>query len=312
MKTKYFLIYDPEEGFAERLAASLSRKDLDYRFRGFANREKLLEAVSDEPAQVVLTDLAGMTEEEQDSYMESLSEKSAGVVCFLPQQRTDRNWIYVNKYRSSAQIYREVMEQLRNSSSPAGDKVTAGLLSVGVFSPVGGCGKSRLAAAISEMLAKRGDTLLVCMETFAEQVDGASGDFADVAYYYRQGRLDEQVWKRLKTRVGAVDMIGPPLNPEDMEVLSRRELSEIWAALAGFGYDHLVIDAGGRFPAQEAALSFCDIVASPEYRRESGKWEHFFRYIRGTGRTDWEKKLWFVPELTLPELEEAWNRVQAR
>ena len=312
MKTKHFLIYDPEEGYARRLALRLSQGDLDFRFRGFSSREKLLQAAEEEPAQVVLTDLSCMEPEEQDGWMEALESRSAEVVCFQPEAlRADRNWSYVNKYRSASQIYREVMQEIRKKRELPSQELREGLLRIGVFSPVGGCGKTALSRALSRLLGEKERTLRICMETFSEQTGGTvGGDFADVAYYFRQERLTEEIWNRLREKDMTADYIGPPLNPEDLELLSGREMTEIWSVLGSFGYECLVIDAGSRLATQEAVFDFCDLIAAPEQMRESGKWEHFLRYVRGTGRSDWEKKLWFVsPDSDLPE---AWWRESER
>ncbi len=294
MKSKTFLIFDPEEGYAEKLAALLSKEDLDFRFRAFTDPEKLLAAAREEPAEILLASETGFPVERRQEYVKALQEKTRRLLYFGAETEEEEEIPHISKYQSCRQIFRHVMAKIHRAKSD-GAFLREEAFRVGVYSPAGGCGKSRLARRLALMFAEREKTLRLSMEPFSDERNGAEGgNVADCLYYRRQGRLDAGLWASLCPPQKDVDFLGPPLNPEDLEEVSAQELVQFYSQASDYGYEKVVVDAGCRFPAIEAVFTWCDVVAVPENGASGGKWEQFLRYLRGTGREDWEDKLWIV------------------
>lgn len=306
MKNKRFLIFDTEEGYADKLAAALSREGLDYQFRSFSDPVRLTEALRGERAEIVLAGMEGMGEEEQRRFSEELANGSRHLF-FLGSGREGTGG-GVGKYQSCRQIFRAVMADIHEETKEQAEKTRENAWRFGIFSPLGGCGKTLLSRQLAELFSEKESTLLIGMETFSGEAVREGGDFADGAYYFRQKKLEEEIWQKLRRKEGLLEVIGPPLNPEDMEEFARKELLELWEKMASFGYQKVVMDVGSRFPVIEAAFAWCDVILAPEGEDVTGKWEHFTRFARGTGRTGWEQKIWRVT----PEERLAFNGPEGR
>ena len=294
MKSKTFLIFDPEEGYAEKLAALLSKEDLDYRFRAFTDPDKLLGAVREEPAEILLAAETGFPVEKRKEYVQSLQEKTRRLLYFGAETEEEEEIPHVSKYQSCRQIFRHAMAKVHRIEKDQ-TLIREEAWRVGVYSPAGGCGKTRLARMLAYMFSERERTLRLSMESFSDEKSSEEGgNVADCVYYRRQGRLTVELWGTLCPPQKDADFLKPPLNPEDLEEVPARELVQLFSQVADYGYEKVVVDAGCRFPAIEAVFSWCDLVAVPESGAAGGKWEQFLRYLKGTGRTDWEDKLWIV------------------
>ena len=102
----------------------------------------------------------------------------------------------IYKFQSGDDIIREVMAAY--SEIPGIRPNTAGAMGqsrriIGVYSPIGRCGKTCLALAIGQILAKEEKVLFVTLDTFT----GFTGllnerwkrDLSDLIYYYKQDRF---------------------------------------------------------------------------------------------------------------------------
>ena len=201
---KLIAVYDADTRYAERLSDYVNRKEKGvFTAQAFTSKEKLAEYAKKHEIDVLLSgertdsgDISGIPSA-QKIYMSEETEK----------QMDSGKEIY--KFQSGDDIIREVMAAY--SEIPGIRPNTAGAMGqsrriIGVYSPIGRCGKTCLALAIGQILAKEEKVLFVTLDTFT----GFTGllnerwkrDLSDLIYYYKQDRFHVI---RLNSIVGAGD-----------------------------------------------------------------------------------------------------------
>ena len=188
---KLIAVYDADTRYAERLSDYVNRKEKGvFTAQAFTSKEKLAEYAKKHEIDVLLSgertdsgDISGIPSA-QKIYMSEETEK----------QMDSGKEIY--KFQSGDDIIREVMAAY--SEIPGIRPNTAGAMGqsrriIGVYSPIGRCGKTCLALAIGQILAKEEKVLFVTLDTFT----GFTGllnerwkrDLSDLIYYYKQDRF---------------------------------------------------------------------------------------------------------------------------
>ena len=188
---KMMAVYDADTRYAERLSDYVNRKEKGvFIAQVFTSKEKLAEYAKKHEIDVLLSgertdsgDISGIPSA-QKIYMSEETEK----------QMDSGKEIY--KFQSGDDIIREVMAVY--SEIPGIRPNTAGATDqsrriIGVYSPIGRCGKTCLALAIGQILAKEEKVLFVTLDTFT----GFTGllnerwkrDLSDLIYYYKQDRF---------------------------------------------------------------------------------------------------------------------------
>ena len=103
---------------------------------------------------------------------------------------------------------------------------------IGVYSPIGRCGKTCLALAIGQILAKEEKVLFVTLDTFT----GFTGllnerwkrDLSDLIYYYKQDRFHVIRLNSIVYYLGDMAWIPPIRIPQDYTQLSVQEMADLW------------------------------------------------------------------------------------
>ena len=120
---------------------------------------------------------------------------------------------------------------------------------IGVYSPVGRCGKTCLALAIGQILAKEEKVLFVTLDTFT----GFTGllnerwkrDLSDLIYYYKQERFHIVRLNSLVYYLGDMAWIPPIRIPQDYAQLTAQEMADLMERILREGnYTTLVLDIG--------------------------------------------------------------------
>ena len=161
---KMMAVYDADTRYAERLSDYVNRKEKGvFIAQVFTSKEKLAEYAKKHEIDVLLSgertdsgDISGIPSA-QKIYMSEETEK----------QMDSGKEIY--KFQSGDDIIREVMAVY--SEIPGIRPNTAGATDqsrriIGVYSPIGRCGKTCLALAIGQILAKEEKVLFVTLDTF--------------------------------------------------------------------------------------------------------------------------------------------------
>ena len=184
-------VYDADTRYAERLSDYVNRKERGvFTAQAFTSKEKLAEYAAKHEIDVLLSG------ERTDSG--DISEIPSGQKIYMSEEteRQMESGKEIYKFQSGDDIIREVMAVY--SEIPGIRPNTAGSVDqsrriIGVYSPVGRCGKTCLALAIGQILAKEEKVLFVTLDTFT----GFTGllnerwkrDLSDLIYYYKQERF---------------------------------------------------------------------------------------------------------------------------
>ena len=187
---KMMAVYDTDPVYAERLSDYVNRKEKGIFFaQAFTSREKLMDFAKGNEIDVLLSG------EPVDSG--EVSGIPSHQKIYLTEDREKRTGQEIYKYQSGDDIIREVMAVY--CELPGMEPALSALLGkrkrlIGVFSPVGRCGKTCLALAIGLLLAKEEKVLFVSLDTFTGFTELINEpwkrDLSDLIYYYKLGRFN--------------------------------------------------------------------------------------------------------------------------
>lgn len=312
-------IYLEEVSLAEQLAGYWSRKAPQYRFLVFTGAAAVERAAAEEPLYLLITEEAVWAAENRKEAV-SVGRFRIGRTVYLTEEREERRSgdgkLYVFRYQSADRILAEAMGMREDAAcpgpeSPPGfpeDKRPAALPGeqevIGVYSPVGRCGKTRFALALGKLIGEQRKTLFLSLEIFSDFYGwlehSGSGDISDLLYYLEQGSLTEAVWKKTAYPLQGLSVVAPAANPEDVAGLSARQCAALLEGAGRAGYRAIVLDIGSAHPDPAGLLALCSRVYVPVTGEETSrlKWQHFTTYLQKTGR---ERVLEYMETVRLPE-----------
>lgn len=178
---------------------------------------------------------------------------------------------------------------------------------IGIYSPVGRCGKTGFALCLGEILAERQRTLYLNMEElggFSERYLTQEGraDITDLIYYLRED--PESIGYRLAgvtETFRKLDYIAPALRPRDLFEVRPEEWVQLVRHLAASQeYEVLLLDIGGRVQTALELLPVCRELYMPAVEDESAraKVQQFMQLLLLEKKEELQKKI--IP-LLLPE-----------
>ncbi len=240
-------IYDTESGYGERLAGYLSVQGrLPFRVVVFTSEEMLVRFAEKEEIHMLLLQEKAITQE-----IKGLSISKIMLLTEEPESEDgDKDLLAVYKYQSAKGILEKISgyyEAIRPPQSE--DQIQrngSGLITV--YSPVHDCYKTTFALLYGQLLARGERVLFISLEVCAgfEIILGltAGADLSDALYYYRQGRLAQQLPDIVQHREG-LDILMPVQYPEDLHEVRMEELLEMLHCILRDGlYTAVVVDAG--------------------------------------------------------------------
>lgn len=291
-------VYDVNPFYAERFAEFANEKGkIPFTVMAFGSLTKLRAFAEKQMVELLLAG-DGVSQEDLEGLkvgqIVRLSE--TGVREISKKDGAELPVVY--KYQSSDAVLREVMAcyQVKPEQLPF---MAAGMRSevIGVYSPVGRCGKSSFCMTLGQVMAR--DTKVLCLNLEAysglARMMGETYDstLSDLIYYYRQGeysrlRLGSAVYSR-----GGLDYVPPAAYAEDLLELDGGELAALVARIAGDGgYDVILLDMGQLLRGTDALLELCGTIYTPvkEDWLSAEKVEEWHRYLAHSGREDiWDR-----------------------
>lgn len=292
---KIMAVYDEDPFYAERLSDYVNRKEKGiFAAQAFTSRERLKEFAKEHEIDVLLT---GAQETDGISGMESvqkiyLSEEQKG-------QEAD-NGPQIYKYQSGDDIIREVMAVY--CEIPEAKAEFPGLFQkekriIGVYSPVGRCGKTSLALAVGQVLAKEEKLLFVTLDTFT----GFTGlldeqwkrDLSDLIYYYKQGRFKGIRVNSVIYYLGDMAWLPPIRFPDDYNQITAEEMAGLLLKISEeSGYKTIVLDIGNYGRQVLPILEICQVIYMPvkEDMISRAKIEEFEQYVDDCGKKKVKEK----------------------
>jgi hypothetical protein len=282
---KVMAVYDEDPLYAGRLAEYVNQKEtFPFQAMAFSDLEKLKEYGQTHDIEILLVG---------EKVREKAKEVKAGlkmILCdgeFVSKEK-EKEEASVYKYQSGDCILQEVMAcyctaPLQPGLALMGKRAVI----MGIYSPVGRCGKTSFALTLAQMLGKKQAVLFISMEEysgFSKLVcNGYEQDLSDVFYLYQRGDFN---WLRLKSMIlsnGNVDYIPPVSYGEDLDQVTPEEITGLLKKIAAeSGYERIIVDIGHMGKGALSLFETCDVIYMPvlEDRVSAAKLEDFEDYLK--------------------------------
>lgn len=211
-------------------------------------------------------------------------------------QETDTDVIY--KYQPAEQIMKEFLKICRFSSRICGTGVLNDTKILGVYSPLGRCGKTSFALAMGQVLAQNYRTVYVNLEEwpgFERFICGYSGlDISDLIYYIKQEKEGLAIYiNGMLQEFNGLKIIPPVKMAPDIQELGEdvnRLLQEI---VRSDNYDVVIVDFGRQIKSMLPAIVHLEKLYMPVLMDEisKAKLQEFFRFLRTSEYQEMEQKI---------------------
>lgn len=280
-----------EEGYSVKLAEyARSRNNCPFRVQAFSTTATLRDYLKLRGGEAVLLEETLYKKEEWETY--------SGVLCLLGNGIGQEEYPpRIFKYQPARDILNEMLAQCRRAAGQEGHPLASkkGMEVIGVYSPVGRCGKSSFALAMGLELARHRKTLYLSLESWsglASRLEGASGGgLSDLLYFLRQRRepLSERICGMV-VPAGRLDVIPPARAPADLAAVAPEDWQHLLETLRRqSSYEEVVLDIGDSTQPVEGLLAMCTRVYVPTL-------------ADGESRIKLERFLAFIRESACPEL----------
>ncbi len=287
MKSTRMWIADSQEAYAKAFMEYVNlKKSHLFQVRMCAGKEQLLKAFAEEEIEILLI-TAKWYEDCKDLIRREcvilLSEGS------LPAKLRIYPAIY--KYQSVENMLREVMyyyseqgnEEAYFTGVPRDNRV------IGVYSPIGGIGKTIFALTLGQILAEHENVLYLNMEEcsgFMEFIGESQWNLSDLIYFLRQGktpflyRLNSMVQK-----LDRLDYILPCSSYTDFRQITVEEWKKLLHLIrTQSAYDSVILDFGNLMGHETELLAQCDgiyVLVRPDAISQAkiAQWKHFLQTL---------------------------------
>lgn len=275
----------------------------------FTDKTALTEYLKSNTAELLITCdediIARANEWKIDKYIKLLEER-------FPENKSEAlEYQPVFKYQSTENIIKEMLSYCSigaNALKINTTKSTGHIL--GVYSPIGRCGKTFFSMALAQLLGKNKRVLYLNLEEFSGLFSGLLKKkvygLSELLYIYR--RSSDGFGDRLSQAIctlGSFDYIPPAQCPEDVAEV----LSEEWVTFCNYlaeytEYDYLVIDVGSLIKKPVYLLGIMNEIFVPYVEDDisEGKIREFTDNLKNMGRTD-------IPE-AMVMLKVPWDEVK--
>lgn len=303
---KIMAVYDEDPLYAERLSDYVNRKERGiFRAQAFSSKERLEEFSHKNEIDVLLAGESVGGENVADI-------RSAQTIYLTEDQRgrKESDVAEIYKYQSGDEIIREVMAVY--CESPGASAVFPGVIGkkkrvIGVYSPIGRCGKTSLALAIGQLLAKDEKVLFITLDMytgFSQIMDERwKRDLSDLIYYYKQGRFHALRLNSVVYLLGDMAWIPPIRCPDDYNQITPEEMAEfLTKILQESDYNTIVLDIGNYDRQVLPILNICQVVYMPvkEDLFSQAKMKEFEKYADQFGEPGIKEKFYkmHIPYVT--------------
>lgn len=265
MKKQIFAVCDLEAEYACNFMDYLNqKKNIPFEIQAFTSVESLVEYAKENPVELLLISSEAMCQ--------AVGELEIGKIVILtegsqPKELADYTSVY--KYQASSDIVREVMacygaeKAVIPAQSPILKKSTEIL---GVYSPLGGCGQTLFAMALSQILSKEKKVFYLNLEEYSGFEELMQKKFvhtlSDLLYFVRQGANSLSVkMESMIQSMGKVDFIPPVRSPEDIHGTSWKDWESLMQEIIlHSSYDTVIIDIGNGIEDVFQMLEMCSTI----------------------------------------------------
>lgn len=303
-------VYDVDPFYADRFAEFANRKEaIPFTAVAFTSIARLKAFAAQQPVELLL-----VGDEVEDEELEGLT---VGQIIRLSETGAAKDGeTTVYKYQASDNVLREVLACYQVREQPAVLTATGRRSRIiGVYSPVGRCGKTGFTLTLGQVLARETKVLMMSLEVFSglSALTGSEygASLSDLIYYYRQRSYSRLRLGSVVYNWGGLDYVPPVTYAEDMADVEGEELAGLLTRIADEGiYGIILVDMGNFDRDLEKLLELCDIVYSPvkEDTVSSAKLEEWKAYLDTSGRQRlWERiRILKLPRQRVPGAREVY------
>ena len=247
MKKQKFAILDPESSYAHHLMEYLQRRQgVPFDTMVFGNMESLEQYVKQNTIDLLLVSGRMMCPK--------LRQLRIGCLVVLSEGEAAEGYEeypVVYKYQSSESLVAEVMTYCAQQEVPQPRLLKRrNVQIIGVYSPVGRCGKTCFALTLGQVLASKQPVLYLNLENYAgfSFLLGKEGlsDISDVMYFLRQ-RKGSAIFKlnAALQHLGEMDYITPAFSALDLREIKTQEwVNLLQELISGTNYETIILDIG--------------------------------------------------------------------
>lgn len=259
------VIYDTESSYTIQLARMLGReRSFPFEVHAFTEKEKLTSFLRIRHVSVLLV--------AEKDYAADLEAEHADLLLILKEGRGNRacaSLAGISKYQSGPSLVRDILACYAPAAKPLSEPLPlkeTGFL--GVFSPIGRCGKSLFALALALQLSETRSVLLISFDQYSSFPDLAGGasasSLSDLLSFMDEE--DEALFARI-TKL-TLDWHGirylPPVRlAQDITDLTSEDLRKLLRVLRRSGYDEVLLDFGPAVPDAYLLAEECSRIYLP-------------------------------------------------
>ena len=297
---KIMAVYDEDPLYAERLSDYVNRKEKGiFQAQAFTSRSRLEEFARENDIDVLL---AG--ESVSGERMEDIRSVQKIFLTEDQYRQTNGDVAEVYKYQSGDDIIREIMAVY--CESPGVSAVFPGIAGkkkriIGVYSPIGRCGKTSLALAIGQLLAKEEKVLFITLDMFTGFShifdERWKRDMSDLIYYYKQGRFHGLRLNSVVYLLGDMAWIPPIRCPDDYNQITSEEMADfLTKILQESDYSTIVLDIGNYDRQVWSILNICRVIYMPmkEDLFSQAKMKEFESYVERFGESGLKERFYKI------------------
>lgn len=285
-------VYDVDPFYADRFAEFANQKEtIPFTAVAFTSVARLKEYASQQPLELLL-----VGDEVDEAELEGV--KAGQIVRLSETGMAKDGSSVVYKYQSTDSVLREVMACYQVQERPM-PFVMTGIRSriIGVYSPIGRCGKTSFALTLGQVLAREDKVLYLSLETCSGlsrlMCTEHNKTLADLVDCFRHGSYNHLRLGSMVYNWGGLDYVPPVAYLEDLADIQGMELAGLISRIAGEGiYSAIVVDFGHFYDDVEQLLNLCSVIYVPtkEDVVSAARLEEWKAYLEVSGRMElWDR-----------------------
>lgn len=260
------VLFDSEAAYTAQLSRILgSWHTLPFEIHAFTELEALRAHLMRRRASLLLV--------AEKDFSEAVPAECADMVLILREGigKSDlTSYESVSKYQSSADLVREIMTYyMPSSQAQTAAALTVQTDIVGIFSPLGRCGRTLFASAYGLLRADRGPTLYICLDPYcgiaSYEENSRMGTLSDLLYY--AGEDEAQLLRRISDAVCSLRLLSyiPPVRtPQDICDMESDDFKRLLFIIVRFmSYETILLDFGPAVPSPLTLMAACSRLYMP-------------------------------------------------
>lgn len=204
----------------------------------------------------------------------------------------------IYKYQPAECIIKEFLEICHFSGGISGTRLPKDIKILGVYSPIGRCGKTSLALVMGQLLAQNYKAVYVNLEEWPgfERIIGVYDgmDISDLIYYIKQDKEELGMYiNGMLLEVNQLKILPPVKMAPDIQELGEEVNRLLQEVAKSDCYDVVLVDFGRQIKSMLPVLRNLERLYMPVLKdaASQAKLEEFFHFLRNSEYGEMENKI---------------------